>query len=458
MSKLLFVTDDPARVRWGVDVMLNSLRVQGMDSCMYDWFMKVAPGAIVDSTGRMNEWLERNLELFRKAHPQGGVFDLFSPVRFATRDNSELNSEDFNAEYVDGFSLDSRGIFHFTTHEVSNYYDVDLGENHDISLDSIMYGVRQSDSDENVYSVFKAILERADRDFRCEGEFGLLQRRDWSRKDSGYVEIKNVLPVDTVIPERYDFSIDAFDNLISLFNPSGQALGVNKVFELEALRNNGHVLSMRVYEDTDEDFVRVDMEGRSRIYATVGDRIECLPYMGSGEVLSLVAGKLLSEENMSKLAPCYTVRGCTVPDVSRLRDKFCGETVFGKVPGKDFDVYSLLSSGHAGIVQEVEGLYRDLLAASPKFGGDVCLGSSSFLRGPKGKQVLVWTDRSDGLVYKGDGTGTLPELLSRSSYPGRDLKELVSVVKTAIRKEKTKSMYDRILNVKPGERKRGKGK
>lgn len=433
-----FVTDDPQGIRNGIGCLFDALECGTGCNSFRDFYMEGSPGAVVAANDRMNEWLKINLDRFRKAHPDGGVFSLSRNVRIATTDNSPTNSENFNEEVVNSFSLDSRGQFHFRTRESNAYYDVDLRENSDVSLDAVIESIRQTDSDENICSVFRQILERADSDFRCEGELDYLMRKDWREPDSGFVMIKNTLPLDTVIPERgfgFMFSPEK-DHILDLYIPNGKNLGLDRVFELSLSGITGSVVNLW----NENGFNETDLAGREWIHAFDGEGMGYLPYISAQEVVSMVARRVFSEENFVKLAPCYVNLGMAVPDVSGVRKEYCSGVTFDKSPHSPIMPSLLLLQFEQEIVRKADEMYRKLVSVSPKFMADAGVGK---LDTPP---IDVRTDPRGVLFCSGSERGTLAQVLSRYSQSGKPeiLKKVDSMVKAVVRKEKAKILYERL--------------
>lgn len=266
-----------------------------------DRLMRWAPGAVTDVTSKLQEWLFSNLRRFREAHPEGGEFK-FRGVEFRRTYLSETNSENYDSEAVDSFRLDGNGEFSFHVYSYNAYYGVDLDEREDVGLDDVIDGIGGSEDGKNVYEVFKRILEPADPAFKCDGAFEHLKpgRYEESFPDHSVVEVKNVLPLHTLLPGRSDFSFDGSTCLLKLYSPNGSVLGTDSVLGLSyrEAEPDGYLLEVK----DPRDLLGLQEDGTGR---EVVDRL-----------VSRLRELVFSAENIKALAPCYEAKGLPVPSVS----------------------------------------------------------------------------------------------------------------------------------------------
>lgn len=300
MEKTIYKVDDPKLLKKGLDALLKAFVPMGLVRRWNDvsWYIKGAPGAVTDVTDKLREWVQRNAERFRVAHPEGGVF-YFNPVPVDIRYNNEYNSEDTSSVLVDAFSLSSGGKFLFDTLETNDLYDVDICRNHGLSLEEVMSVVELSQGlGTDLYSAFKKIFERADSAFKCEGIFAHLSpgRFNVGWPDSAMLEMKNTLPLDVLLPWRMSFEFDGYSPLLTLSSPNGKVLGWDNVVDVDARM----------------DGVRVrDWAGVLGLDGNDGGHIR------ASVLLDRLYGLVFSPENLEKVSPVYTSNGLAVPSSGR---------------------------------------------------------------------------------------------------------------------------------------------
>lgn len=293
----------------GCTRLLDAFRPMENFSCsgIPDWLMSGAPGALTDVTVKLRDWLNDNVRRFREAHPEGGEFH-FSAVEICRRDNSETNSEDYDSTYVDSFRLDEKGVYSFHTFDVNEYYDAELDEHIDVSLDSILSIINMSDDFKNFYRVFKKVLESADRDFKCEGTFAHLSSGKYLKDfpDHSVVEIKNVLPLDVLLPSRSDFdAVLGMTSLVELYSPNGNNLGREKVLGLR-------------YGEEEPEGIPLDVWDRRGLLGLQGaEGLE----VSSSDILERINELVFNRKNLESLAPCYIQKGLPVPSDPRVSMK-----------------------------------------------------------------------------------------------------------------------------------------
>ena len=300
MERTVYRVDDPKLLKKGLDALLKAFVPAGLDRGSNDvsWYIKGAPGAVTDVTERLRGWVRGNAERFRAAHPGGGAFS-FRGVAVSTVWNDDRNSENTNTVRVDGFSLSSEGTFLFDTVRSNDYYDVDMRRDKGVTLDEVMSMAERSEGfGTNLYSAFKAIFERADAGFRCEGTFGHLSPGKYNEgwPDSATLEMRNTLSRDVLLPWRKTLERDGFSPVLTLSAPNGNVLGWDDIVDV-------HMKGDGVMVDDVDDTLGLD-ENAGRVRAAV--------------LLDRLFGLAFSEDNLEKVAPRYTSYGLPVPSSGRV--------------------------------------------------------------------------------------------------------------------------------------------
>lgn len=299
MDGKIYKVDDPALLRQGVERLLKAFEPsKGYPHFrLRSWFMENAPGAVTDVTGKLREWAKHNAELFHRAHPEGGRFDVSSvPVR--DYDSDEYNSENYCRTVMDGFTLEPDGTFLFDTSDYHAYYDVDLCSDNGLTLDDVVSLVERSEGLQNLYSVFSKVFKSADPSFKFEGGFGHLTRGNHydGYPHSTILELKNTLPLDVLMPCNLGSSDSSgFTALLSVDSPNGNVFGFDIVLDLGVRYNDVRVMDPRGL---------LGLEGKEHAV------------LRSAELLDRLYGLVFSPENLAKLAPCYESKGLPLPSPS----------------------------------------------------------------------------------------------------------------------------------------------